>query len=94
MKLPLVFVCSLTAAAIGCTGHASAAQRLTSSQSIPQNYRAYDVREADRAEAYESFALAPGTSAFSSAGRVNTCNTIRPWKDESFNSANPSWLCQ
>jgi len=101
MKLPLVLVCSLTAAAIACAGNASAAQKSSSAYSTSQNRTVYDSRAADRAEAYESFALAPGASALapgasgvSSFGQVNSCDTIRPWKDETFNSAEPSWRCR
>src|SRR5215218_2305905 len=100
MKLPLVLVCSLTAAAIACAGNASAAQKSSSAYSTSQNRTVYDSRAADRAEAYESFALAPGASSLApvacggkTVSPVNSCNTLRPWKDETFKSAEPSWRC-
>src|SRR5829696_5314331 len=77
MKLPLVLVCSLAAAAIACAGNASA-QKSSSAYSTSQNRTVYDSRAADRAEAYWSFApapgaspLAPGASGVSSFGQVN-----------------------
>ena len=43
---------------------------------------------------YRSFAFAPRLRANRNFGAARSCNTIRPWKDEAYNSAYPSWRCQ
>jgi hypothetical protein len=99
MKLPVLFASALIAAGALTVATASAAP-LSSSLSLKnvnagqvetvryRHHRRYGHR------AYRSFAFAPGFRSNRNFGAVRSCNTIRPWKDEEFNSAFPSRRCR
>ena len=100
MKLPVLFASALMAAGALTLGTASAAP-LSSSLSLKNvsadqvetvRYRRHHHRYSHRG--YRSFAFAPRFRSNRNFGAVRSCNTIRPWKDEAYNSAYPSWRCK
>ena len=100
MKLPILFASAFIAAGAFTAGPASAAP-LSSSLSLKNvdadqvetvRYRRHHHRYSHRG--YRSFAFAPGFRSNRNFGAVRSCNTIRPWKDEEFNSAFPSRRCR
>jgi hypothetical protein len=98
MKLPILFASAFIVAG-AFAGSASAAP-LSSSLSLKnvdasqvetvryRHHRHYSHR------GYRSFAFAPRFRSNRNLGAVRSCNTIRPWKDEAFNSAFPSRRCR
>jgi hypothetical protein len=99
MKLPVLFASALIAAGALTLGAASAAplssslslKNVNAGQTETVRYRRHH-RYSHRA--YRSFAFAPGFRSNRNFGAARTCRTIRPWKDEEFNSAFPSRRCQ
>jgi hypothetical protein len=100
MKLPILFASAFIVVGAFTAGSASAAP-LSSSLSLGNvnadqvetvRYRHHYYRYSHRG--YRSFAFAPRFRSNRNFGAVRSCNTIRPWKDEAFNSAYPSRRCQ
>jgi hypothetical protein len=98
MKLPILLASAFLAGTFSF-GTASAAP-LSSTMSLKNvdagqvetvRYRRHHRHYSHRA--YRSFAFAPRFRSGRSFGAVRSCNTIRPWKDEAYNSAYPSWRC-
>jgi hypothetical protein len=99
MKLAILFASAFIVAG-AFAGSASAAPLSSSLALINVNtgqietvrYRHHHHRYSHRG--YRSFAFAPRFRSNRNLGAVRTCNTIRPWKDEAYNSAYPSWRCK
>jgi hypothetical protein len=98
MKLPILLASVLLAGTF--TLGAASAVPLSSTMSLKNvdagqvetvRYRRHRSHYSHRG--YRSFAFAPRLRSNRNFGAVRSCNTIRPWKDEAYNSAFPSWRC-
>src|SRR5215211_7334407 len=102
MKLSTLFASTLIAAGAFTIGTASALplsstmtlKNVDAGQVDTVRYRRHSNHRRYGHRAYRSFGFMPRLRSSRSFGAVNSCNTIRPWKDEAYNSAYPSWRCR